>query len=262
MRNMLVFECPRLLFSCATHRPLTSRPGQSNLLPSCPVCEHSPLSAEDCNPNKSLRTTIKVFLRTAEKKREASRPKETTAAEPAEETQPPGSKVEHSASAVPQIKERHSGVQEEVGTHATDDVVPERAQQNEQVRLSKRCTYGYFPRNQLTLCKADISVNNELAARADFGGVVDSASAKGGVHEPRTANEAEARGENEAEEVDDQAGNDDENYGSESMNGGISNMMFSGSGDFNQMQMMMAMQNGMGNFPMMGMFLRFVLLSL
>lgn len=49
---------------------------------SCPVCEHSPLSAEDCNPNKSLRTTIKVFLRTAEKKREASRAKEEKASEP------------------------------------------------------------------------------------------------------------------------------------------------------------------------------------
>lgn len=50
--------------------------GHSSLPPSCPVCEHSPLSADDCTPNKSLRTTIKVFLRTAEKKREASKPKE------------------------------------------------------------------------------------------------------------------------------------------------------------------------------------------
>jgi hypothetical protein len=56
---------------------------QSNLPASCPVCEHSPLSAEDCNPNKSLRTTIRVFLRTAEKKREASRPKEAKDSEPA-----------------------------------------------------------------------------------------------------------------------------------------------------------------------------------
>jgi hypothetical protein len=30
----------------------------------------------DCSPNKSLRTTIRVFLRTEEKKREASKPKE------------------------------------------------------------------------------------------------------------------------------------------------------------------------------------------
>jgi hypothetical protein len=39
---------------------------------------------------------------------------------------------------------------------------------------------------------------------------------------------------------------------------GTTNGNFSGSGDFNQMQMMMAMQNGMapnsfGGFPMMGM---------
>lgn len=66
--------------------------GQSNLPPSCPVCEHSPLSAEDCLPNKSLRTTIRVFLRTAEKKREASRPKESHVSAPptpVEATNPP-----------------------------------------------------------------------------------------------------------------------------------------------------------------------------
>lgn len=34
------------------------------------------MAAEDCKPHKSLRTTIKVFLRTEEKKREALRAKE------------------------------------------------------------------------------------------------------------------------------------------------------------------------------------------
>jgi len=34
------------------------------------------VAAEDCKPNKSLRTTIKVFLRTEEKKREALRLKD------------------------------------------------------------------------------------------------------------------------------------------------------------------------------------------
>lgn len=53
-----------------------SEPGQSTLPSSCPVCEHNPVAAEDCKPNKSLRTTIKVFLRTEEKKREAFRLKE------------------------------------------------------------------------------------------------------------------------------------------------------------------------------------------
>lgn len=57
---------------------------QSTLPASCPVCEHSPLSAEDCKPHKSLRTTIKVFLRTEEKKRETNRPKDTPPVTPVE----------------------------------------------------------------------------------------------------------------------------------------------------------------------------------
>ena len=50
-----------------------TRLGHSRLPAECPVCEHSPISADDCKPNKSLRTTIKVFLRTAEKKREQAK---------------------------------------------------------------------------------------------------------------------------------------------------------------------------------------------
>ncbi len=61
---------------------------QSTLPASCPVCEHSPLSADDCKPHKSLRTTIKVFLRTEEKKREASRSKETPPVTPVEANPP------------------------------------------------------------------------------------------------------------------------------------------------------------------------------
>lgn len=45
---------------------------QQNLPTTCPVCEHSPLSAEDCLAHKGLRTTIKVFLRTEEKKKAAA----------------------------------------------------------------------------------------------------------------------------------------------------------------------------------------------
>ncbi|KAI9804091.1 MAG: hypothetical protein M1825_001493 [Sarcosagium campestre] len=54
---------------------------QSSLPSACPVCEHSPLSANDCKPNKSLRTTIKVFLRTEAKKRETKQAKERVEAE-------------------------------------------------------------------------------------------------------------------------------------------------------------------------------------
>lgn len=56
---------------------LADQIGQSSLPSSCPVCEHTPVAAGDCKPNKSLRTTIRVFLRTEEKKREAVRLKDS-----------------------------------------------------------------------------------------------------------------------------------------------------------------------------------------
>lgn len=34
----------------------------------CPICEHSPLLAPDCQPNSSLRITVAVFIRHAEQK--------------------------------------------------------------------------------------------------------------------------------------------------------------------------------------------------
>lgn len=43
--------------------------GQETLPETCPVCSHNPVNAEDCKPNKSLRQTIKVFLKTKEKEK-------------------------------------------------------------------------------------------------------------------------------------------------------------------------------------------------
>lgn len=55
---------------------LTS-PGQSSLPQACPVCLHEPVKADDCRPNKALRTTIKVFLRKKGIEREAALKKES-----------------------------------------------------------------------------------------------------------------------------------------------------------------------------------------
>ncbi|KAJ5613359.1 hypothetical protein N7510_006553 [Penicillium lagena] len=51
----------------------TSVLGQGSLHDTCPVCAHTPVSADLCKPNKALRTTLKAFLRTEEKKRERDR---------------------------------------------------------------------------------------------------------------------------------------------------------------------------------------------
>ena len=48
--------------------------GQTSLPETCPVCAHTPISSDLCKPNKALRTTLKAFLRTEEKKREKDRP--------------------------------------------------------------------------------------------------------------------------------------------------------------------------------------------
>lgn len=37
------------------------------------MCDHSPLAAEDCQPHKSLRLTVKAFIKSKEKKSEKSR---------------------------------------------------------------------------------------------------------------------------------------------------------------------------------------------
>ncbi|CAG8937832.1 unnamed protein product [Penicillium salamii] len=46
---------------------------QTSLSDTCPVCTHTPVSPDLCKPNKALRTTLKAFLRTEEKKREKDR---------------------------------------------------------------------------------------------------------------------------------------------------------------------------------------------
>lgn len=48
-------------------------PGQTSLPKSCPVCAHTPLTADDCKPNKALRLTVKAFLKSEEKKRDKDR---------------------------------------------------------------------------------------------------------------------------------------------------------------------------------------------
>lgn len=64
----------------------------------CPVCDHSPISPDLCKPNKALRTTLKAFLRTEEKKREKERP---PAAPASPSTQTPTESVDKQPEAAP-----------------------------------------------------------------------------------------------------------------------------------------------------------------
>ncbi|KAJ5988130.1 hypothetical protein N7481_003340 [Penicillium waksmanii] len=62
---------------------------QTSLSDTCPVCAHDPVSPDLCKPNKALRTTLKVFLRTEEKKREKERQSAAATPTPAVETPAP-----------------------------------------------------------------------------------------------------------------------------------------------------------------------------
>ncbi|KAF7554837.1 hypothetical protein G7046_g6704 [Stylonectria norvegica] len=212
---------------------------QSNLPASCPVCEHSPLSAEDCNPNKSLRTTIRVFLRTAEKKREASRAKEEKESEPPTPIEAPRPSLP--AAQVPIVQ-------------APADVPPAGevpTAEDASGPKEETAAESLPPANQDNVAQDTTLVQQD-----------DSAETRAELVEGGNGEQDDDRSNELAVVVKDedgeQAGEGQENYDSEAANGGFPNMNFSGSGDFNQMQMMMAMQNGMapnsfGNFPMMGM---------
>lgn len=88
-------------------------PGQASLSDTCPVCAHTPVSPDLCKPNKALRTTLKAFLRTEEKKREKERqsaaPPTPTASEPAP-TEPSTEKDVSEAKPTPVTPETHSEV--------------------------------------------------------------------------------------------------------------------------------------------------------
>lgn len=66
--------CTAPLLNNVDNTRLTGCPlGQTSLSDTCPVCAHTPVSPDLCKPNKALRTTLKAFLRTEEKKREKER---------------------------------------------------------------------------------------------------------------------------------------------------------------------------------------------
>jgi len=68
------------------------------------VCAHSPLTAEDCKPNKALRLTVKAFLKNEEKKRDKGRSDEVTAK--------PASPILHAPTLLAPVEEVPSGIQD------------------------------------------------------------------------------------------------------------------------------------------------------
>ncbi|KAG9237151.1 hypothetical protein BJ875DRAFT_533101 [Amylocarpus encephaloides] len=207
---------------------------QSALPSSCPVCEHTPVSADDCKPNKALRTTIKIFLRTEEKKREALRAKEAKAWPPAAALEADPTPVEPTPTAEPVVEasQETSAVaavkepaEDEVAAplSAVDDGNPDQAQED-------------VPQQSIE----EIAPGQEATAEGDAQQAEEGIDEK----EDKDVTETGADGEKPA------------GFGFDSVTAGGFPMGFGG--EMNAMQQMMMIQNGMGgaafgNFPMMGM---------
>ncbi|KAK3682735.1 hypothetical protein B0T22DRAFT_471843 [Podospora appendiculata] len=223
---------------------------QSTLPQSCPVCEHSPLSADDCKPHKSLRTTIRVFLRTEEKKRETNRPKDASPITPVESTPLPiaaPAKTEQSGTIQLPIQTLSTGKQHSIEPPAGEAPGTEGQESNEQVKSQGADTLeldGSRPdqtSQDVTDESGEASNATALVPVPADGEVVESIE---NVREEDVVGDEKQLNPGFAGPV-----------GFENMAAQFPGMNF-GAGGLDQMQMMMAMQNGMApnglaNFSMM-----------
>ncbi|KAI2618662.1 hypothetical protein GGS26DRAFT_574072 [Hypomontagnella submonticulosa] len=223
---------------------------QSTLPSACPVCEHSPVSASDCNIYKSLRTTIRVFLKTEEKKREAAKPKTngSTPTTPAQDAPTPTATQTRTPAEQPS-GDTVPAKQNAAEPQSADAVQPSVAAEPEEPTVTES--------------KPDIDSHTKEDPPIDGQPQEQPAGDEG--REVAISKEQDNQDGTTVEETQETEGDGDgkdqlaqSGMGSniDSMNGNF--MGFNNGGDMNQMQMMMAMQNGMNPaafsaFPMMGM---------
>ncbi|KAI5926383.1 hypothetical protein F4810DRAFT_707467 [Camillea tinctor] len=226
---------------------------QSTLPSSCPVCEHSPVSGDDCTVYKSLRTTIRVFLKTEEKKREASRPRTngSTPSTPVQTATPTAQSQAPADPPPPSSEEPTASAPNDAGPLPADPVpgtAPAAATETEADTMPATAI-------EVAAATTEISTSDQPQEHQVASGETQVTVTDGLENEDGTGS-GEAKEDVEGEGHGDQPGQSGTNFGFDPMNANF-NMNFP-NGDMNQMQMMMAMQNGMnpaafGAFPMMGM---------
>jgi len=247
------------VFSDLPHLIIDSGIGQSTLPSSCPVCEHNPVAGEDCKPNKSLRTTIKVFLRTAEKKLEALRLKDEKNTPPDTPVLPEPTPVEQTPNVEETQTEPPATTEVKAEEEPSAEAVDETLHNAVQITQAEQD----IPQQSIEVSPVSPEASLQLTSIQEI--------APG--QEPIAENELENKEEGtaRAEEGDDTQGDANGHAGlgvsqtpgfgaglgfdPTAVAGGFPAMGFGT--DMSQMQMMMAMQSGMGagnfgNFPMMG----------
>lgn len=231
------------------------------------------MSADDCKPNKALRMTTKAFLKTAEKKRDSTQAKEST----------PMTPVDAKPAATPTVSDDKPPAEDATAEVATAAATQETQREGEQAQAydppadqdatldTTQTNAEQTSANEVEVCAPPVPYTSSsvlTALQNEPSGEQVSGEAENlednQMEEQNELNEDKADAEAGPEDADGAENNEDNSQQNSSfpnglgfgggMNGSFPNMNFGG--DFNQMQMMMAMQNGMapnfGAFPMMG----------
>lgn len=258
---------------------LLTTAGKLSLPSTCPVCEHTPISAEDCKPNKSLRMTTRAFLKTAEKKRDSLQAKEATPVTPidpkptaaptvTDQAAPPSESTAAENSVpvpVPTQEQEKAGDAHDptIDNHNTDAVSAEGFQDDAPSTENQVCPVvdQHFSLPVWFVLIEMQVVPSDDQAMGDNENQEKRVENRDGMNEENGDTDVAVEETNDGDEndnMDQQKSSFPNSFGFGGMNGQFPNMNFGG-GDFNQMnqmQMMMAMQNGMApnsfGFPMMG----------
>ncbi|KAL8752047.1 MAG: hypothetical protein Q9199_006013 [Rusavskia elegans] len=212
---------------------------QSSLPQACPICLHEPVKADDCRPNKTLRMTIKAFLKKIATEREKAQKKQSSekvAANPASTTadssERPPSTGPNTTSAAQPIHERDAAQASQEAPKSPDhskpsingETVPTEAQMD-------------VPQPSIEATEDRVR-EDSFQEQAQGDGTTMNQSTQNDSQQPQNQHGMQMQGMNGG------------NLGFDGMNNRFPNMAFNNPADFNAMMQFMP-NNAMGAFPNM-----------
>ncbi|KAI9837715.1 MAG: hypothetical protein M1819_006648 [Sarea resinae] len=224
----------------------------------CPVCEHSPISAEDCKPHKAMRTTIKVYLRTKEKQRESVKHGERSqgSAKPLPAPASSSNDPSTTTTAVEPVAAKEVPIQSQTPIDdakpkdSAQDVIVNGAQESEEAQKD-------IPRPSIEATDGTVDPNASVVSTAPDAQISEPKNAQAHASEEQSSRVGQKQEQGvQWNPTQMQAENFSGGFAFDGSNGGFPNMGWNGPGDFNQMMQGMpnGMQNSWGGFPnMMGM---------
>ncbi|KAL9592909.1 MAG: hypothetical protein Q9179_006257 [Wetmoreana sp. 5 TL-2023] len=234
---------------------------QSTLPQACPICLHEPVKAEDCRPNKTLRMTIKAFLRKIMTERDKTQKKQTV--DKASAVPPTGQVSEtggRPSSTVPDATSatQPSHVSNVTASPSEVSSIPHSADHPKPLEEGKSLpTEAQKDVPQPSIEATDDQVREESfqeQARAEGAALNQTTSQQDGSQPPQNQQSVQMQGTDAQWPAGQTAGQgmNGGSYGFEGMSNGFPNMAFNNPGDFNSM-MQFIPNNAMGAFPnMMG----------